>query len=152
MRRKKWWSTKEKQKLPYFEASSFACHSRFRICVWVWQEKKLKYRHRNLWNVTTWRLSREAGLFSSWLVRILNLQKQTHGSLRCIELWYHMYNIIILYHRYMVSHISTMISYFWNYGIRVKNHTTISYTRRLLLQVENIISCPILWYHRYSIS
>ena len=67
----------------YFKASSFACNSCFESVFGFGRGKaRLKYRpgHRSLWNVTTWRLSGEAGIFfPGWL------RKQTHGSGPCLQ-------------------------------------------------------------------
>ena len=63
----------------YFEASSFACQSFFESVFGFCRAKThLKYLHRSLWNVNTWRLSGKAGVFfPGWL------RKQTHGSGLC---------------------------------------------------------------------
>ena len=75
--KKKRWSIKEKHKLPLFRSKQLRVPIPVSNLFLGLAEKKssLKYQYRSLWNVTTWRLSGEAGFFfPGWL------RKQTHGS------------------------------------------------------------------------
>ena len=50
---------RKKRSCTYFEIASFAWHSVSHLCLGLaGGNARLKYQHRSLWNVTTWRLER----------------------------------------------------------------------------------------------